>query len=72
MTPKGQPDGEIRNSMTFFYRLLGKNERRLGEKVNGSEGVQKNKDGSFPILDKDEVVFEPNIVYRRIRDEKPA
>ncbi len=39
MTPKGQPDGEIRNSMTFFYRLLGKNERRLGEKVNGSEGV---------------------------------
>ena len=34
--------------------------------------VQKNKDGSFPILDKDEVVFEPNIVYRRIRDEKPA
>ena len=39
MMPKGQPDGEIRNSMTFFYRLLGKNERKLGEKINGYEGV---------------------------------
>ena len=39
LMPEGEPNGELRNSMTFFYRVLGKNERVPGEKKYGWEGV---------------------------------
>jgi len=37
--PTGNPDGELRDSMTLFYRALGKLERKPGKQQNGREGV---------------------------------